>query len=123
MAGDDGTVLSGARSSVHEKVNGIFHSFGSNEHHSKNVGFEDENEALLRTPPIADLFAHATVMFADICGFTAWSRYVLTPLLSCWWVDLAPLFSFYVVSLPSTSGTRSFCFSSPHYAVYENRPR
>lgn len=23
--------------------------------------------------PIADLFAHCTVMFADICGFTAWS--------------------------------------------------
>jgi class 3 adenylate cyclase len=37
---------------------------------------EDEDEVtnkLLRTKPIADLFPHATVMFADICGFTAWS--------------------------------------------------
>jgi class 3 adenylate cyclase len=37
----------------------------------------DDEEAvtdkLLRTKPIADLFPNATVMFADICGFTAWS--------------------------------------------------
>mmetsp|Transcript_12927 Transcript_12927/g.30656 ORF Transcript_12927/g.30656 Transcript_12927/m.30656 type:complete len:1240 (-) Transcript_12927:54-3773(-) len=30
-------------------------------------------DRLLRTKPIADLFPNATVMFADICGFTAWS--------------------------------------------------
>ncbi|CAJ1937526.1 unnamed protein product [Cylindrotheca closterium] len=45
---------------------------------SKNdgIGLEDGDlvtDRLLRTKPIADLFPHATVMFADICGFTAWS--------------------------------------------------
>jgi hypothetical protein len=95
MAGDDTTVLSCGKSSVQEKANGMFHSFSSNERQGKNVGFEDENEALLRTPPIADLFAHATVMFADICGFTAWSRYVLAP-----FVLLASLLYFSVVSIP-----------------------
>lgn len=30
-------------------------------------------DKLLQTKPIADLFPNATVMFADICGFTAWS--------------------------------------------------
>jgi class 3 adenylate cyclase len=28
---------------------------------------------LFATKPIADLFPHATVMFADIVGFTAWA--------------------------------------------------
>lgn len=40
------------------------------------IGLEDDDlvtDRLLRTKPIADLFPNATVMFADICGFTAWS--------------------------------------------------
>ena len=28
---------------------------------------------ILTTQPIADLFPDTTIMFADICGFTAWS--------------------------------------------------
>jgi hypothetical protein len=27
----------------------------------------------MNTKPIADLFPHCTVIFADICGFSAWS--------------------------------------------------
>ena len=34
---------------------------------------EDVTSKLLETKPIADLFPNATVLFADICGFTAWS--------------------------------------------------
>jgi hypothetical protein len=33
----------------------------------------DTANKLLQTKPIADLFPNATVLFADICGFTAWS--------------------------------------------------
>jgi class 3 adenylate cyclase len=37
-------------------------------------GHDAENPPLIRlTKPIADLFPTATVIFADICGFTAWS--------------------------------------------------
>eukprot|EP00977_Amphora_coffeiformis_P020551 scaffold8371_cov199-Amphora_coffeaeformis.AAC.4 len=32
-----------------------------------------EDGVVLRSKPIADLFTDTTVMFADICGFTAWS--------------------------------------------------
>ena len=35
-------------------------------------GPEDRNHHLV-SEPIADLFPHATIMFADIAGFTAWS--------------------------------------------------
>jgi hypothetical protein len=28
----------------------------------------------VQNAPIADLFPNCTVMFADLCGFTAWSR-------------------------------------------------
>ncbi len=33
----------------------------------------DPDEEFHNCKPIADLFPHTTVMFADICGFTAWS--------------------------------------------------
>lgn len=33
----------------------------------------DSNETSIRQSPIADLFPHCTVLFSDICGFTAWS--------------------------------------------------
>ncbi|KAL7571614.1 hypothetical protein ACA910_011154 [Epithemia clementina (nom. ined.)] len=33
----------------------------------------DDTEWLLSSKPIADLFTDTTVIFADICGFTAWS--------------------------------------------------
>jgi hypothetical protein len=35
------------------------------------IGLDDDN--IFGTEPIADLFPHATVMFIDIAGFTAWS--------------------------------------------------
>ena len=38
--------------------------------------FDDEEAKLHLSKPVADLFPAATVMVADICGFTAWSRYV-----------------------------------------------
>jgi class 3 adenylate cyclase len=34
---------------------------------------EDEDDMVLKRKPIADLFPHCTVLFADISGFTAWS--------------------------------------------------
>eukprot|EP00934_Nitzschia_sp_Nitz4_P003528 Nitzschia sp. Nitz4//scaffold24_size164493//84634//88676//NITZ4_002330-RA/size164493-augustus-gene-0.260-mRNA-1//1//CDS//3329544120//3518//frame0 len=34
---------------------------------------EEETAKLLRTKPIADLFPSASVMFGDVCGFSAWS--------------------------------------------------
>jgi hypothetical protein len=34
---------------------------------------DDDTEVLLDSKPIADLFPSATVLFADIAGFTAWS--------------------------------------------------
>lgn len=34
---------------------------------------EDDEDALIESKPIADLFPSATVLFADIAGFTAWS--------------------------------------------------
>ena len=34
---------------------------------------EDEDEMVLKRKPVADLFSHCTVLFADISGFTAWS--------------------------------------------------
>ena len=36
--------------------------------------FDDEEAKLYLSKPVADLFPAATVMVADICGFTAWSR-------------------------------------------------
>ena len=38
--------------------------------------FGDDEANLYLSKPVADLFPAATVMMADICGFTAWSRYV-----------------------------------------------
>lgn len=35
--------------------------------------FEDDEAKLFLSKPVADLFPAATVMMADICGFTAWS--------------------------------------------------
>eukprot|EP00980_Cylindrotheca_fusiformis_P018093 scaffold5810_cov109-Cylindrotheca_fusiformis.AAC.3 len=43
---------------------------------NNDVNIDDEDamtDRLLQTKPIADLFPNATVLFADICGFTAWS--------------------------------------------------
>ena len=120
MAGDDGTVMSGGKSSINDKPNGMFHSFSSNERQGKNVGFEDENEALLRTPPIADLFPQATVMFADICGFTAWSRYDLDKSVSSWCGSTWPVF---YLSPPSISPYLPSPFSFWCFTAYENRPR
>jgi hypothetical protein len=37
-----------------------------------------DNKIEVSSAPIADLFPNATVFFADISGFTAWSRYVPT---------------------------------------------
>lgn len=34
---------------------------------------DDDEDGIAISPPIADLFPHTTVMFADIAGFTAWS--------------------------------------------------
>lgn len=34
---------------------------------------ENDEDGIAISPPIADLFPHTTVMFADIAGFTAWS--------------------------------------------------
>jgi hypothetical protein len=39
--------------------------------HTESTGGGD----VLESKPIADLFPHTTVLFADIAGFTAWSRY------------------------------------------------
>lgn len=36
-------------------------------------GDDDDTEVLMDSKPIADLFPSATVLFADIAGFTAWS--------------------------------------------------
>lgn len=36
-------------------------------------GFLDGNDKQISAAPIADLFPHCTVFFADIAGFTAWS--------------------------------------------------
>ena len=36
----------------------------------------DSDAVILDSKPIADLFPDTTVMFCDIAGFTAWSRYV-----------------------------------------------
>ena len=33
----------------------------------------NDSELILASKPIADLFTETTIMFADICGFTAWS--------------------------------------------------
>ena len=41
--------------------------------HSDYQADLDTTSKLLETKPIADLFPSATVLFADICGFTAWS--------------------------------------------------
>jgi hypothetical protein len=38
-----------------------------------NFDLDDSANVLLQTKPIADLFPSASVLFADICGFTAWS--------------------------------------------------
>jgi class 3 adenylate cyclase len=34
---------------------------------------ETGDDEIYKTKPIADLFPETSVMFADICGFTAWS--------------------------------------------------
>jgi hypothetical protein len=39
----------------------------------KNHGTGQNDDNIFGTEPIADLFPHATVMFIDIAGFTAWS--------------------------------------------------
>ena len=38
-----------------------------------NEGVSKANGVAFDTKPIADLFPNTTIMFADICGFTAWS--------------------------------------------------
>ncbi|CAB9529947.1 Receptor-type guanylate cyclase gcy [Seminavis robusta] len=40
---------------------------------SGDLGPFDDDEDIFMTKPVADLFAEATVLFADIVGFTAWS--------------------------------------------------
>ena len=42
-----------------------------NEHGDIETG--DEDEVVLKTKPIADLFPETSILFADIAGFTAWS--------------------------------------------------
>ncbi|CAB9529137.1 Receptor-type guanylate cyclase gcy [Seminavis robusta] len=39
----------------------------------ENLGGEDANDEILKSKPIADVFEEATVLFADLVGFTAWS--------------------------------------------------
>ena len=38
-----------------------------------NGDLDDKSEELVEAKPMADLFPSATVFFADIAGFTAWS--------------------------------------------------
>jgi hypothetical protein len=45
----------------------------SNKNKLKSLLNPDQPKISLNSNPIADLFPHTTVMFADICGFTAWS--------------------------------------------------
>jgi hypothetical protein len=40
---------------------------------TNNYGLDDPSGIITNSKPIADLFPCASVMFADICGFTAWS--------------------------------------------------
>jgi hypothetical protein len=40
---------------------------------TRTKGSKDNNTIAKNSKPIADLFPHVTVMFADIAGFTAWS--------------------------------------------------
>jgi hypothetical protein len=49
----------------------LLHPFSSGPDAAANGG--DRISNLLSTRPIADLFLYATVMFADISGFTAWA--------------------------------------------------
>ena len=43
---------------------------------NQGADMDDSGEEILSSAPIADLFPDATVMFADLVGFTAWSRFV-----------------------------------------------
>lgn len=45
--------------------------------YGKSYFSDNDDDIQLDSRPIADLFPNATVLFGDIAGFTAWSRYVL----------------------------------------------
>jgi Adenylate and Guanylate cyclase catalytic domain len=56
--------------------------------------------------PIADLFPECTVLFADIAGFTAWSRYVIAH----------PTYPYFTLKIDS-----SFFFSHTHILHHSTR--
>jgi class 3 adenylate cyclase len=44
-----------------------------NREHTRDPSSANHNHPLFGSKPIADLFPRATILFADIAGFTAWS--------------------------------------------------
>jgi hypothetical protein len=74
-----------------DKDNGVS-SEGGTKNRLRNFLTEGiDNQDFLSTKPIADLFVATTIMFADLCGFTAWS------------------------STREPSQVRPFCWSVPDY--------
>ena len=56
----------------------------------ENPAASNDNQLIMfKTKPIADLFPETTVMFADLVGFTAWSRYDV--IYHCYFYFAAPL--------------------------------
>lgn len=62
--------------------NGDDHSSSAN-HSMRDMSMRDDSvhcmtsDRIFGSQPIADLFPNTTIMFGDMVGFTAWSRYVL----------------------------------------------
>jgi class 3 adenylate cyclase len=68
------------RNSISHPPKSMLQNFLSDETGRKGQGGDDQSGTdvlfpgqVYKTKPIADLFLECTVMFADICGFTAWS--------------------------------------------------
>lgn len=61
---------------ANEKTGGKFRLGAVPKHQLKNFlddGLAKADGVAFDTKPIADLFPNVTILFADICGFTAWS--------------------------------------------------